>query len=203
MKKVLIGIVDYSVGNQGSIYHTLMKLGYRVLISSDKKILKETDIIILPGVGAFKYVMESMKSSGLKKFLTNEAYSGKPIIGICLGMHLLSSIGWEGGKTFGLDLIPGYVKTFSARNYHIGWNNLTIGKQSSFDYPKNIGPVYFNHSFYFETSKKFSLATSHHNQEFPAIIRKGTIVGFQFHPEKSQLSGQIILTRTISGLLNG
>ena len=125
-KKIKIGIIDYDLGNQDSLYYFLKSLRYKVFISKDPKLLSEQDLIILPGVGAFPKAMESLEKSGIDKFIIEWSKSNKPLVGICLGMQLLCSCSTEFVRTKGLNLIPGDIVPIANSKWHIGWNYLSF-----------------------------------------------------------------------------
>ncbi len=203
MTKLKVGIIDYGIGNLSSIKGILSKLGFSFIISSDHLALKESDLILLPGVGAFKPAMESIKQNGLDNFIYEMVNNQKPIIGICLGMQLLGRSSNEGGYHEGLNLISEDVFHFEDHSCHIGWNDtIIVRKDNLFDITSDC-ELYFNHSYAFKSNLENTVAeTEYKKQKFSSIIRKGKIVGLQFHPEKSQTSGLILLKNIILGLCN-
>lgn len=198
MSKLSIGIVDYKLGNHASISQTLKKVGFRVKITSNKKDLDNSDLIILPGVSAFSLAMRYLHELDFVDYLRNKSINGVPIIGICAGMQLLASSSCEFENTPGLDLIPGKIVPFKDKSSHIGWNTVLMNNGSN---NETNSYCYFNHSFYFLGSSDFSLAsTSYKNQRFPSIIRKENLIGMQFHPEKSQDFGIMLLQKLVVDL---
>jgi imidazole glycerol-phosphate synthase subunit HisH len=190
-----IGIVDFGVGNHSSVAYTLKSLGYNVRISNNKSVLNKTDLLLLPGVGAFSKAMEALNKANLSEYLQGQAIKNKPIIGLCLGMQLLMDLSFEGGKTDGLGLIPGSVVPFKKNNYwHIGWNSIYRNEELSHDYDEDF---YFNHSFICKCPKRYIKYYSNDEQRFPAIIQSKNIIGIQFHPEKSQIPGKKLLVNII------
>ena len=185
-----IGVIDYGVGNHTSIVNTLMYLGFSTIISKEIKQLKECDILILPGVGSFHIAAKNLRKYGIHKFLISWANQGKPILGICLGMQLFASISNENGCSKGLSLIPGEVKKIKLNRSHIGWNNINIIINNNIlkKYEKKY--FYFCHKYFFKTEKKYIItSTKFKNIEIPSIVGRSNILGFQFHPEKSQKNG--------------
>lgn len=203
MKDILIGIVDYGTGNLASIKNTLYYLGYRSIISNDKEVLDEVDLILLPGVGAFPHAMETIRSLKLDFFIQAKAKNNIPIIGICLGMQLFADISYEGRPTKGLGLISGEVKPISNSSWHIGWNKMQLYKKDNLFSSSDLRSMYFNHSYYFDVDEKYKIAKSILNSDglaIPSVIMKNNIIGFQFHPEKSQDAGKELFINTIEGI---
>ncbi|KXA99427.1 hypothetical protein AKJ42_03220 [candidate division MSBL1 archaeon SCGC-AAA261C02] len=184
---VEIAIVDYGVGNIHSIQRGLENAGAKVLVTHKPKELKSADGIVLPGVGAFKSAMDSLGESA--EIIKDAASEDKPILGVCLGAQLFADWSEEGGKTEGLSLIPGKIVKLpkSVKIPHMGWNSIEKKQDHPFLSKIKTGDhVYFVHSYYYEPRKnKAILATSNYGIEFPGIIGKDSIVGTQFHPEKS------------------
>ena len=202
MKKVSIGIIDYGIGNWNSIFNTLKKLNFKPLVTNDPSVLKKKDLIILPGVGAFKPAMESMHQNGLAELINDYASRKKPILGICLGMQLLANSSAENGETKGLNLIPGNVIPIGSKDCHIGWNSNDFDVNNDLFSISSDQSFYFNHSYAFENNKDYVVTTTTYKDKvFPSIIRLDNIVGFQFHPEKSQIWGQKLLKSVITKLL--
>lgn len=204
MRFLTVGIIDYNVGNLISVEKTLFKLGYRCRLTKNIKVLEQTDVLIMPGVGAFPYAMQNIKNYGLFDFILDWAKKGKPIIGICLGMQLLSKTSFEIKKSSGLGLIPGEVIELN-EDWHIGWNSILDTKNDINFKNFNGRSFYFNHSFYFKTKDKFITSRVEivsNNKKYTASVKKDNIVGLQFHPEKSQLLGKKLLDLIIKDLCN-
>ena len=204
MKKTLIGIIDYGFGNLGSIKNTLEILGYKILISNSANEIDQSDLIILPGVGAYRSAMLTLETTGLSDYLVSAGAHGKPILRICLGMQLLVTQSSEFGETLGLNLIPGTVNQLD-QHTHIGWNQLKIVSKDDLFKAQKDKFFYFNHSFYVETNDTYTtcfVRQYSNSKPFCVGIRDENIVGVQFHPEKSQLNGQKFLDILIKGLVN-
>ncbi|UFU01164.1 imidazole glycerol phosphate synthase subunit HisH [Radiobacillus kanasensis] len=182
----MIAIVDYGMGNVASVSMAFKRLGYEVILTDDQEQLRAASHIVLPGVGSFQAAMEEIEDRGLLDFLREMARE-KPFLGICLGMQLLFSDGYEGGKTEGLNLIPGSVKKIETEYLlpHIGWNGLQIKPGYDAFLPYEEKHVYFVHSFQAKTEEKYVVASSDYGTEVPAIVKKDNVYGIQFHPEKS------------------
>ncbi len=197
-----ITIVDYKVGNQKSLEVFFSSIGYETILSNKKKDIQSSEIIILPGIGAFPEAMKSMNKNSLTKIIKEKASHGTPIIGICLGMQLLATKSYEFGVTKGLNLIPGEIRMFDSNAFHIGWNNINkIHKGNNTEiWFSNEDSFFFNHSYYFKGSSKFIVAKADHKISIPSIIKKKNIYGIQFHPEKSQSAGKNLLINLLNYL---
>lgn len=200
MIRKIIGIVDYGVGNHSSVKHAFQALGYRCHTSSDPNVLAASDVIILPGVGAYPSAMSALHARDLVGFLRDSARNGKPIIGLCLGMQLLADGSLEHGTTEGLGLIPGQIAPLGQANWHIGWNTIEVIKADLLLLPSDGESVYFNHSYVFNAPLEYQVCIARLNLPFPVGVRRGNVIGLQFHPEKSQLAGRVMLKNLVEGL---
>lgn len=202
MRPIVVGVVDYGMGNHASVVHSLRNLGLRVRVSSQTDELTAADVLLLPGVGAFPAAMAALHDRGLVKYLQMQARNGRPLIGICLGMQLLATTSYEFGSTAGLDLIPGEIFPFPDNAVHIGWNTLEVAEGYPF-FPLGHGEnYYFNHSFYYQGPAEYRVASTQYPMKFSSVIRRGNVYGIQFHPEKSQSAGRVLLNRLIRGLVD-
>lgn len=195
-----VGIVDYGMGNHASVTHSLLDIGFRVRISADVSVLNDVDVLLLPGVGAYPSAMKALHERGLVKYLQVQAREQRPIIGICLGMQLLASASHEHHYTAGLDIVPGEIFPLECSKWHIGWNTIECVKCDDFLAKSNGQSFYFNHSFSYRGPSEYLVAISHNPNPLTSVIRRGSVVGLQFHPEKSQLAGRVILKNLIAGL---
>lgn len=196
--KLKIGIIDYGTGNWASIKNILFALGFKAIISSDHEELKESQLILLPGVGAFKPAMNAIKERKLDMLIYEMLDKKTPIIGICLGMQLLGRSSLETNYTKGLNIIPEDVYPLEENSCHIGWNSLRCKKNNSIFNDYESSSFYFNHSYAFLTNKEFTVCeTTYKKNCFSSIIIKDKIAGLQFHPEKSQFDGLDLLKRLI------
>jgi glutamine amidotransferase len=200
MKQITVGIVDYGMGNHASVIHSLRDLGFRVRVSDVPEVLDASDVLVLPGVGAFPAAMQALHQRGLVNYLQQQARAQRPIVGICLGMQLLTSASHEFQYTAGLDLIPGEVVPLTGAKWHIGWNTLECVSTEPLLQPSDGQAFYFNHSFCYQGPNEYQVGLSRHPGPFAAVIRRGNSVGIQFHPEKSQAAGRALLKNIISGL---
>ena len=200
----MIVILDYEMGNVGSIQNMLRKIGVReVTISRDAGDIRRADRLILPGVGAFDAGMERLREFGLPDLIREHALErGKPLLGICLGMQLLFDKSFEYGEHPGLGLVPGQVvdlrrdltdKTLKVP--HMGWNSLQILKDDPlFRHVRDGEYVYYVHSFYARDGAAGTLAASRYgNVDVTGVVRRGNVYGTQFHPEKSGGTGLRLL----------
>lgn len=200
MSRKLIGIVDYGVGNHTSVQRAFQALNYRCRTSSAPELLAESDLIVLPGVGAYPAAMSALHSRGLVEFLREQARGGQPMIGLCLGMQLLADESLEHGITAGLGLIPGQVVSLEPAHWHIGWNTIEVMNADKLLLPSDGESVYFNHSYVFNAPREYQVCVARLVQPFPVGVRRGNVVGLQFHPEKSQHAGRIMLKNLVEGL---
>ncbi len=197
----MIAIVDYGVGNLFSLKCSFAKLGIEAELTSDPDVIRASDRIILPGVGAFGDAAEKLVASGLDKVIKSEALMGKPLLGICLGMQLLFEGGYEYGFTPGLGLLKGTVRPISEivpeglKIPHMGWNALDfVGEKNElFKYIENGDNVYFVHSFSARDCEDSVIATAEYGTDLCAAVARGNVYGCQFHPEKSGDTGLNIL----------
>jgi len=198
----MIAIIDYGVGNLFSLCSSLKYIGRDAVITGDKAVIKGCDKMLLPGVGAFADAARKLREGGLSEFIVQEAKSGKPLLGVCLGMQLLFEKGLEYGEHEGLGLIGGAVVPIKPRIPkdfkipHIGWNALRFQgdvKPPLFRYIDEGDHVYFVHSYHAEQCAGATIATAEYGAELTAAVAIGNIYGTQFHPEKSGEVGLNIL----------
>lgn len=187
----IIGIIDYGVaGNIHSIKKAVEKAGGEVNIIKAQKDFSNVDKIIIPGVGSFKNMMEKLTDLEIIEILKNQILN-KPTLGICLGMQILATLGFEYGKTFGLNIIKSEVKPMivDAKVPHMGFYKLKmIEKCSLFDGIENE-EFYFMHSYEMVNYTDVVALANYENHEFISAVRKNNIYGVQFHPEKSREAG--------------
>lgn len=196
----MIAIVDYGVGNLFSLKSSFAAIGAEAVVTADEQVLRDSDRILLPGVGAFGDAANKLRASGLDTVVTEEAKKGKPLLGICLGMQLLLDRGLEYGEHAGLGLIPGEVRSIREvipADYkipHIGWNALTFRqpKNELFKYLSDGDFVYFVHSFHAAECDDI-IATADYGAPLAAAVARDNVFGCQFHPEKSGTVGLNIL----------
>lgn len=201
-----IAILDYGVGNVLSIYNAFAKIGSEVIITNDKSLISSADGLIIPGVGAFAHGMRSLTQHDLVSFVQDVASSGKPIMGICLGMQMLFSQSSEFGITQGLNLIDGTVEKLkhprgnNIKLPHVSWNNISKDEGSQWNNSilnlvSDLEEMYFVHSFAAipSNSENILSTTTYQDVKFCSSVRKENIYGCQFHPEKSAVEGLKII----------
>lgn len=200
----MITIVDYGMGNVGSVFNMLRKLRAKVQISSNMNEIANADKLILPGVGHFDRGMNSLISSGLSTILSEQVLvNKKPILGICLGMQMMTN-GSEEGTQQGLGWVAADTIKFSPDNNlkipHMGWNQVKSSNgaklfESAQEEPERF---YFVHSYYVRADNPKDVAAyCHYGLDFVASFEVGNIMGVQFHPEKSHLFGMNLFQRFI------
>lgn len=196
----MIAIVDYGAGNLRSLRNAFDYVGLDAEVVHEPAALAEHTHIVLPGVGAFGKAIQNLDARGFLPVLAAHAAAKKPLLGICLGMQMLATTSLEFGEHPGLGLIPGVVRPFVPSTEfpvpHVGWNNLKAERphplfagsgRSHVDY-------YFVHSYHFAAQDAADvIASSDYGGSFAAVVGKDSVVGVQFHPEKSQAAGIALL----------
>ena len=188
----MIAIIDYGVGNLFSLSHSVRAVGGEASVTGDAEAILRADHVILPGVGAFGDAAAKLRETGLDAVVKEAAGRGTPIMGICLGMQLLLEKSYEFGEHRGLGLIPGEVRPIlevippDLKIPHIGWNALIdVAPHPVFATVKPGDCVYFVHSYYGAKCAKWVVANAEYGAKLTAAVAKGSVVGCQFHPEKS------------------
>lgn len=196
----MIAIIDYGVGNIFSLYSSFKFIGKDVVLTNDERIINSCSHIILPGVGAFSDAKRKLDESGMAQVVKEQVKSGKPMMGICLGMQMLFDKSFEYGEHDGLGLIKGSVQPISdvipkeLKIPHIGWNALDLTKNCPiFKYIKNGDHVYFVHSYWAADCEESTIATCEYGSQLTAAVANENVYGCQFHPEKSGEVGLNIL----------
>jgi len=202
----LLTIIDYGCGNIRSVYNAFNLISeqkkLRIVISSNKSDIERSSHLVLPGVGSYETCINGLRNSNLiDSILKKVNIEKKPFLGICVGMQMLASKGFENGEFLGLNWIKGNVKKIKKSHEllkipHMGWNNLLIKKENSFikklkeKIDKPSISAYFVHSYNFETEDSNNkIMTTNYGQEITAMVSKKNIIGVQFHPEKSHKFG--------------
>jgi len=188
-------VVDYGGGNIGSLLSALTRREARAELTSDPAVVARADAAILPGDGAFGATMEMLAERGLDAAVRSLAASGKPFLGICVGMQILFDESDEYGDHPGLGILPGRVRRFAhaPRVPHMGWNDLTIERRHPFVEGIDAGSyAYFLHSYRVEQSDD-TIASAEYGERFAAIVARENVMATQFHPEKSARTGGRLL----------
>jgi imidazole glycerol-phosphate synthase subunit HisH len=193
-------IIDYGMCNLDSVARAVLECGANPVIVQDPGQLKTATHIILPGVGAFPDGIHNIRSRGFDVAIRELAESGEiPILGICLGMQLMATTGYEFMEVEGLNLIPGVVQRLQSTNEseripHIGWNEVVYKKESPlFSRIPSGKDFYFVHSYHFVCDEEYVIATTPYTNGFVSVVGRGNFFGTQFHPEKSQKLGLAVL----------
>ena len=194
----MIAIIDYGMGNLQSVKKALEFLGFETKITSSKGDILDASHVILPGVGAFADAVFNLNKKDLITPIQKSIVSGKPFLGICLGMQLLFDYSLEYGRTEGLSIVSGGVEPFSLKDKkvpHMGWNSLKVYDNPIIPKEENIY-VYFVHSYHaVNVPSKNVIATTEYGYEFVSAVSKDNVFGLQFHPEKSADIGLNMLKR--------
>lgn len=199
----MIAIIDYGMGNLRSVEKGFERMGHEAVVTREAKTILSASKVVLPGVGAFPDCMRNLREYGLIDVVHESIDSGKPFLGICLGLQLLFTESEEFGISKGLDIIKGRVIRFKGPEFrdlkipHMGWNSVSVKRRAPAlqDVPDN-SYVYFVHSFHVVPEDKNVIATTtSYGIDFVSSIWKDNIFATQFHPEKSQALGLSILKR--------
>lgn len=199
----MIAIIDYGMGNLRSVQKACEYVGYDARITADKQTIRDASHVILPGVGAARDALQNLRDRGLFDEAIRAAESGKPFLGICLGMQLLFDRSLENGEHECLGLVPGEVVPFRVNGLrvpHMGWNSLQIRNNPLFSREESETYVYFVHSYHAQGVEEGDIiATCEYGYPFTAAVRRGNVFGTQFHPEKSGDTG-IAMIKNFGGL---
>jgi imidazole glycerol-phosphate synthase subunit HisH len=191
----MIAIIDYGMGNLRSVQKGLEKVGHEAIVTSDPKQVAAADKVVLPGVGAFEDCIAELRRLNLFQSVRDAIDSGKPFLGICLGLQMLFDVSYENGRHEGLGVLPGEVVRFDLpKGYsvpHMGWNQLSIRRPAPI--LEGIAEdtyVYFVHSYYVVPKDAEVIATeTDYGGAFCSMIWRDNVYATQFHPEKSQAAG--------------
>lgn len=198
----MIIVIDYDAGNTANVLRALKKIGVQAELSSDPTKILAARGLILPGVGAYPAAMAELTKRGLVPVIKEAVAKGAPLLGICLGMQVLTEVGLEHQETKGLGFIPGVCREIKATKNmpvpHMGWNNLTVKHESPLTDGLEGQFVYFVHSYFTDVPKEYIDVTANYGIDVPAMIHKDNVYGAQFHPEKSGDVGLGILKKFIA-----
>ena len=195
-------VIDYDAGNTANVLRALEKIGVRAELSADpEKVLSATGLI-LPGVGAYPAAMAELEKRGLVSAIKEAVANGIPLLGICLGMQILTEKGLEHEETMGLGFIPGVCRAIPASKDrpvpHMGWNSLQLEQETALTAGLEGQDVYFVHSYFTDVPKEYIDVTADYGLQIPAMIHKDKVFGAQFHPEKSGDVGLGILEKFVA-----
>ena len=198
----MTAIIDYGAGNLTSVRNALAALGAEASVTSDSAAIRAADHVIFPGVGAAKSAMENLASLGLVDTVREAASSGKPFLGICLGMQILFEHSEEDGGVDLLGVLPGQVRRFpdvpGFKVPELGWNQVQSSEFKVQSSELRGREFYFVHSYYAELGPYTVGRTEYAGVEFTSMVRKGALLACQFHPEKSGRIGLELLKEFLS-----
>lgn len=198
----MIALIDYGIGNLRSVQKALEHVGAEVCLTDEPGIILSADKVVLPGVGAFGDGMQGLHARGLVKVVQTVAARGTPLLGICVGMQVLFEIGQEMGEHAGLGILPGRVKQFPVDQApfkmlkvpQTGWNQIEPCRAHPLFTGLPRGAyAYFNHGYYCAAAPEHTLALTDYGGHYPSMVGCERIYGIQFHPEKSQHIGLLLL----------
>ena len=188
-----VAIIDYGVGNLRSVEKAFAAMGCEAVVSDDERVLRSAERLVLPGVGAFASCMKALKAHGFEAMVQEQAASGTPLLGICVGMQMLFEVSDEFGTTDGLGLLRGRVRRFETDLVvpQVGWNRIHRRRSHPLFAGVPDGSFcYFVHSFYCEPGNTdLVVGESDYGVTYASVVAQGNICGVQFHPEKSQHVG--------------
>ena len=191
-------VVDYGVGNLGSIARAFQRIGAPSKLSADVEEIRRSKLLVLPGVGHFGEAMNNLRARGLEEPLRDAVAEGAHLLGICVGFQMLFEKSEEAPGVEGLGLLPGEVHRFATKRPvpHIGWNQLELqGTTPLLEGVTSGDYFYFLHSYYVKPGEKGVVrASTRYGRSFCSVGGNGRVAGIQFHPEKSQRLGLTVLT---------
>lgn len=199
----MIAIVDYGIGNLGSVTKGLRHVGAETVLSGDPGVLKAAEALVLPGDGAFGATMDEIRGRGLTGPILAAVAAGRPLLGICIGMQVLFEESEEHGRHVGLGLLPGRVRRIPGPLPvpHMGWNRVRRRQEHSLlDGIDDGAYVYFVHSYFCDAPAEVTIASTDYGLDMPAVVGRGHVLGVQFHPEKSQQVGLRMLRNWVASL---
>jgi imidazole glycerol-phosphate synthase subunit HisH len=192
-----VAIIDYGVGNLRSVEKAFQAGGVEAVVSSDVRVLRAAEKLVLPGVGAFRACVEALKEHGFDRLVREHVAAGKPLLGVCVGMQMLFEESEEFGTTRGLGFLRGRVRRFpeGLRVPQVGWNQVGWARPHALaEGIEDRTFFYFVHSFYCEASDAATaVGETEYGLTYPSVVARANVCGVQFHPEKSQAAGLRLL----------
>jgi glutamine amidotransferase len=198
----MIAVIDYGAGNLRSIRRALESAGAATVVTEDPEVVAAADAVVLPGVGNAGHSVERIRQMGMDRAVYRTVESGKPFLGICVGMQVLFEDQEEGGVP-GLGLLPGRVRSLSGtvKVPHMGWNRSRVVQRGPAGEPGENPFFYFVHSYIAEPADETDVAaTAHYGEEFASVVVRDNVWGTQFHPEKSGADGLAFIRRFVARL---
>lgn len=200
---VRIAIIDYGVGNLRSVEKAFDAGGVQAVVSSDERVLRAAEKLVLPGVGAFRACMEALAERGFDRLVRDRVGAGTPLLGVCVGMQLLFDESEEFGITRGLGFLRGRVRRFpeGLRVPQVGWNQVARRREHALvEGIEDKTFFYFVHSYFCDTpDEDIVLGETEYGLSYASIVARGRVCGVQFHPEKSQAAGLRLLKNFAEG----
>lgn len=204
VRRPRVAVLDYDAGNVRSAQRGMLAAGADASITTDPAVAADADALVVPGVGAFGSCLANLRATGLVELLERWITDARPVFGICVGMQLLYGTSAEDPDTEGLGLLPGRVERFpsGATVPHMGWNVVDAADDDPLLAGVDGRRTYFVHSYYAvpEDRSHVLATTSYAGASFPCAVREGSVVGTQFHPEKSGPVGNRLLTNWVASL---
>jgi imidazole glycerol phosphate synthase glutamine amidotransferase subunit len=198
-----VAILDYGAGNLRSAEHSLVRAGADVVVTGEAEVARAADALLVPGVGHFGRCVAALRAAGLSDLVSDAVLRGTPVLGVCVGMQILYGGSEEDPAAEGLGLLPGHVRRLpgDVRVPHMGWNTLNAVADDPLLAGLDGERCYFVHSFYADPADDAHvLATTDYGPGFPSVVRVGSVVGTQFHPEKSGEVGRRLLVNFVATL---
>ena len=192
-----VAVIDYGIGNLRSVEKAFHAGGADAVVTSDERVLRESERLVLPGVGAFRACMEALAERGFDRLVRERVEEGTPLLGVCVGMQMLFEESEEFGTTRGLGFLPGRVRRFpeGLRVPQVGWNQVEWKTRHALS--EGVGDrtfFYFVHSFFCEAGDDDEVVgETEYGITYPSVVARGNVCGVQFHPEKSQSAGLRLL----------
>lgn len=200
----MIAVLDYGIGNLGSVLNAFRRVGAEAVLATTPEAARDARVLVVPGDGAFAATMHEIETRGFGALVRAAAAAGREVLGICIGMQILFEESEEHGLHRGLGLLPGRVRRLETALPvpHMGWNRLRRHREHAlFDGVPDGAHVYFVHSYRCEPAERGDLlASTDYDGEVAAVVGRGSVLGVQFHPEKSQTVGLRLLANYVASV---